>query len=144
MKNLMHKINNMPLQPSSIFPVLDRWANLLAFPVKSSVYLYSNRKPRACQKLVGGPRVGKCPVPGQRKICKCLTHGTGWQAGQMPHSSRGAGSSWNWLMHYVLHVKQNYILVINYFYLTWEKTTFSHFASVDHIPLKETLPCVNI
>ena len=73
-----------------------------------------------------------------------MPHPRDWQAGQMPHSSRGAGGSWDSLMHYVLHIKQNYILIINYFYLTWEKTTFSHFVSVDHIPLKVTLPCVNI
>ena len=48
------------------------------------------------------------------------------------------------LFNYVLHLKQNYILVINYCYLTWEKATFSHFVSVVHIPLKVTLPCVNM
>ena len=35
------------------------------FPVKPSVYLYSDRKPRACQKLGNGRGVGKCPAPGQ-------------------------------------------------------------------------------
>ena len=48
MKKCMHKIENMPLQTSSFFSVLARWANLLVFPVKSSMYLYSDRKPCAC------------------------------------------------------------------------------------------------
>ena len=82
-------------------PVLDRWANLLVFPVKPSVYLFSIRKPRACQKLGNGPGVGKCPAPGQCKICKCPTPGTD-KAGKCPAVARGggvAGRMWNWLMH---------------------------------------------
>ena len=88
MKKCMQKIENMPLQTSSIFPVLDK--NLLVFPVKSSVYLYSDRKPRACQKLGVGPGVGKCPAPGQRKICKCPTPGTD-KAGKCSAVARGGG-----------------------------------------------------
>ena len=45
--------------------------------------LYSDRKPRACQELGVDPRVGKCPAPGQRKICKCPTPGTD-EAGKCP------------------------------------------------------------
>ena len=71
-------------------PVLDRWANLLVFPVKPSVYLFSIRKPRACQKLGNGPGVGKCPAPGQCKICKCPTPGTD-KAGKCPAVARGGG-----------------------------------------------------
>ena len=37
-----------------------------------------------------GPGVGKCPVPGQRKICKCPTPGTD-KAGKRPAVARGAG-----------------------------------------------------
>ena len=48
------------------------------------------------------------------------------------------------LFNYVLHRCNKIILVINYCYLTWEKATFSHLDSVVHIPLKVTLPCVNI
>ena len=31
---------------------------------------------RVCQKFRVGPGVGKCPIPGRRKICKCPTPGT--------------------------------------------------------------------
>ena len=60
------------------------------FPVKPSVWLYSDRKPRACQKLGNGPGVGKCPAPGQCKICKCPTPGTD-RAGKCPAVARGGG-----------------------------------------------------
>ena len=59
MKKCMHKIENMPLQPSSIY----------SCP-------YRDRKLRTCQKLGNGPGVCKCPAPGQCKICKCPTPGT--------------------------------------------------------------------
>ena len=85
MKKCMHKIKNMPSQTSSIFPVLDRWANLLSLPVKSSVYFFSDSKPRACQKLRNGP--------GQLKICKCPTLGTD-KAGKCPAVARGEGGGW--------------------------------------------------
>ena len=58
------------------------------FPVKPSVQLYSDRKPRACQKLGNGCGVGKCTAPGQCKICKCLTPGT-VKAGKCPAVARG-------------------------------------------------------
>ena len=45
-------------------------------------------KPRACQKLENGPGVGKCPAPGQYKICKCPTPGTD-KAGKCPAVARG-------------------------------------------------------
>ena len=86
MKKCMHKIKKMPLQTcSKIFPVLDKLANLLVFPAKSSVQLYSDsdRKPCACQKLGVGLGVGKCPAPEQRKIYKCPTPGTD-KAGNCP------------------------------------------------------------
>ena len=63
------------------------------FPVKPSVWLYSDRKPRACQKLGNGPGVGKCPAPGQCKICKCPTLGTD-KAGKCPAVARGEGGGW--------------------------------------------------
>ena len=75
--------------PLQFFPALDRWANLLSFPVKSSVLLYSDRKPRACQKLGNGPGVGKCPAPGQHKIRKCPAVGRGRGGG-----SGGLGAAW--------------------------------------------------
>ena len=50
--------------------------------------LYSDRKPRACQDLGVGPRVGKCPAPGQHKIFKCPTPGTD-EAGKCPAVVRG-------------------------------------------------------
>ena len=73
--------------------------------------LYSDRKLRACQKLANGPGVGKCPVPGQCKICKCPTPGTD-KEGRCPAvawGGGGAGRSWNWPMH------NNYIDV----YIIW-------------------------
>ena len=58
------------------------------FPVKPSVWLYSDRKPCACQKLGNGPGVGKCPA--ECKICKCPTPGTD-KAGTGPAVARGGG-----------------------------------------------------
>ena len=44
------------------------------------------------------PGVGKCPAPGQRKLCKCPTPGTD-KVGKCPEVVRGggggAGPSWN-------------------------------------------------
>ena len=77
MKKFMHKIQNIRRtclhNPLQLFPVLDRWVNMLVFPVKSFVLLYSDRKPRTCQKLGKSPGVGKCPATGQHNICKCPT-----------------------------------------------------------------------
>ena len=86
MKKCMHKIENMPLQTSLLFPVPDS----LVLPVKSSVWLYSIRKPRACQKLWVGAGVGKGPAPGQRKICKCPAVALGVGAA-------GGGGGWEQL-----------------------------------------------
>ena len=71
----MHKIENIPLQSSSIFSLTDEPISLF-FSVKSSAQLYSDRKPRACQKFGVGPGLDKCPAHGQRKTCKCPTPGT--------------------------------------------------------------------
>ena len=43
---------------------------MLVFPVKSSVLLYFDRKPRACQQLGNSPGASKCPAPG---------HGRSWR-----------------------------------------------------------------
>ena len=45
-------------------------------------------------KARGWPRagVGKCPAPGQRKICKCPTPGTN-MAGKFPAVARGGGGA---------------------------------------------------
>ena len=40
--------------------------------------------------LGNGPGVGKCPAPGQHKICKCPTPGTD-KAGKCPASNPGGG-----------------------------------------------------
>ena len=48
------------------------------------------RKLSACQKLGGGPVIGKYPIPGQRKICYCLTPGTD-KAGKCPTIARRRG-----------------------------------------------------
>ena len=45
------------------------------------------------QKLGNSPVVGKCPVPGQCKICKCLTPRTD-KAGKCPSVARGGGGGW--------------------------------------------------
>ena len=76
MKKCMHKIENKPLQPYSIYFCPWQMSQSAFFPVKPSVCLYSDRKPRARQKLGNGPRVDKCRAPGQCKICKCPTPGT--------------------------------------------------------------------
>ena len=67
----MHEIQNMPLQPSSIYSCPWQMRQSAFFPVKPSVYLYSDRKLRACQKLGNGPGVGKCPTPRTDKAVKC-------------------------------------------------------------------------
>ena len=56
------------INPLQFIPVLDRRANLLFFPVKPSVELYSDRKPRACQKLGNGPGVVYAQPPGSAKF----------------------------------------------------------------------------
>ena len=46
--------------------------------IKKSAFFYDNVYWLSFfyQKLENGPRVGKCPGPGQHKICKCPTPGT--------------------------------------------------------------------
>ena len=63
---------------------------MFVFPVKSSVSLYSDKKPRACQKLGNSPGVGKCRALGQSKICKCPILGTD-KVGKRPTVVRGGG-----------------------------------------------------
>ena len=85
------------------FPVLDKWANLLVFPIKSNkiskkILLYSDRKPRARQKLSvrpEQPKICKCPTPGTNRANKCPAVARGGGGG----GGGGAGRSWNWLMH---------------------------------------------
>ena len=42
--------------------------NMLFLPAKFSVYLYSDRKPHACQKLGNSPGVGKCRPRGRAEF----------------------------------------------------------------------------
>ena len=102
MTKWMHNIENMPLQPSSIYSCHWQMSQSAFCLVKPSVLLYSDRKPRACQKLGNGPGAGKCPAPGQCKIWKYPTTGTD-MASKCPAVARrgGAGRRWNWLMHKV-------------------------------------------
>ena len=88
----MSKIENMLLQPSTIYSCPLQTSQSAFFPVKPSVWLHSDRTPRARQKLGNGPGVGKCPAPGQCKICKCPTPGTD-KAGKCPAVVRGG---WGW------------------------------------------------
>ena len=67
-RNACIKSRTCLYKPLYFFPVPDS----LVLPVKSSVWLYSIRKPRACQKLWIGAGVGKGPAPGQRKIANAL------------------------------------------------------------------------
>ena len=64
--------------------------NMVVLPAKFSVYSYSDRKPCACQKLGNSPGVGKCPAPGQSKICKCPTPRTD-KAGNAPAIAQWGG-----------------------------------------------------
>ena len=92
MKKCMHKIENMPLQTSSIFSHPWQMSQTACFSSKIlCVVTDSDRKPRACQKLGVGPGVGKCPASGQRRICKCPTPGTD-RVGKCPTVARG----WGW------------------------------------------------
>ena len=43
----------------------------ICFFSSKTVWVYSDGKPRACQKLGNGSGAGKCPVPGLCKIWKC-------------------------------------------------------------------------
>ena len=63
--------------------------------------------------------VGKCPVPGQRKICKCPTPGTG-KASKWPAVARGggeevgaAGIDWYINLKCFIHVKITNLSWIN-------------------------------
>ena len=66
---------------------------MLVFPVKSFEELYADRKPGVCQKFRVGPGVGKCPIPGRRKICKCPIPGTD-KAGKCLAVARGGRGDW--------------------------------------------------
>ena len=104
MKKCMDKIENMPLQISSIFSRPWQMSQSACFSSKILCVVSCERKPRACQKLGVGPGVGKCPAPGQRKSCKCPTPGLKRRANTPQHpkgggGGGGAGRSWNWLMH---------------------------------------------
>ena len=90
MKKCTHKIKNMPLQPSSICACPWQMSQSAFLPLKPSVELYSERKPRARQKLGNGPGVSKCPAPGQCKIWKCPTLGTD-KVGKCPAVAREGG-----------------------------------------------------
>ena len=53
--------------------------NLIQLNQKTLIHVDSSnfvRKLHACQKLGNSPGTGKCPAPGQCKICKCPTPGT--------------------------------------------------------------------
>ena len=63
---------------------------MLVFLAKSSVWLYSDRKPRACQKRGNSPGLGKCLAPRQHKVCKCPTPGMD-KAGKWPTVAQGGG-----------------------------------------------------
>ena len=121
MKKCMHKTKNMPSQTSSIFSVLDRWANLLSLPVKSSVYFFSDSKPRACQKLRNGP--------GQLKICKCPTLGTD-KAGKCPAVARGGGGCWAQLeltdALFILYIVSRTKLQMQFSHINSVRTLFSN------------------
>ena len=71
------------------------------FPVKHSVVLNSDRKPRACEKLGNGPGVGKCPAPGRCKLCQCPTPGTD-KAGKCPAVTRGGGLGAGGMAHFTV------------------------------------------
>ena len=87
----------MPLQPSTIiYSCPWQMSQSAFFPAKPSVQLYSDRKPRACQKFRNGPGIGKCPAPGPCKICKCPTPGTD-KAGKYPAVAWGRGGGVGWL-----------------------------------------------
>ena len=72
------------------------------FPVISSVLLYSDRKPRACQRLGNSPGVGKCPALSSAQFANTRSPGLKrwanaprWPGG----GGGGTGHCWNWLMH---------------------------------------------
>ena len=64
--------------------------NMLVLPARFSVYLYSDRKLRACQKLGNSLGVGKCPAPRQSQMCECPTP-QDWYGCQCPCTSPGGG-----------------------------------------------------
>ena len=90
MKKCMHKIENMPLQPSPIYSCPWQMSQSVFLPVNLLCsYILIGNCVRG-QKLANGPGVGKCPAPGQCNICKFPTPGTD-KAGKCPQVARGGG-----------------------------------------------------
>ena len=87
MKKCMHKIENMPLQPSSIYFCPWQMSQSAFFPVKTFCVVHdSYRKPRACHNLGNAPGLTNARPPGSAKQ---MPQPRDWQGGQMPRSSPG-------------------------------------------------------
>ena len=72
--------------------------NVIQLNQKTLIHIDSSnfvRKLPACQKLGNGPGIGKCPAPGQCKICKCPTPGTD-KAGKCPAVARARKGGGRW------------------------------------------------
>ena len=72
--------------------------NVIQLNQKTLIHIDSSnfvRKLPACQKLGNSPGIGKCPAPGQCKICKCPTPGTD-KAGKCPAVARARKGGGRW------------------------------------------------
>ena len=54
------------------------------------------------------PEVGKCPAPGQCKICKCPTPGTD-KVGKCPAVARGGGEAGRRFSHSISVISKGFV-----------------------------------
>ena len=96
-RNARIKSRTCLYNPLHFFPVLDRWANMLVFPVKSSSYILIENRVRV-KSLGIAPGLANARPPGSQNLQ--MPHPGDWQGGQLPRSSPGgclgaAGIDWS-------------------------------------------------
>ena len=92
-------------------------ANLLLFPIKSSIFVILGWETMCMSKARGWPRNRRMPDPWAMQNL-LMPQPRDCQGRQMPHSGPGGtgnGRSWNWLMHWarVSSSKQYYNIPAN-------------------------------
>ena len=134
MKKCIHtfKIENMPLQPSTIYFCPWQMSQSAFLPVKP-YNLIGNRVRVKSSGLARGS-VANARPPGSATFANAQPRD--WQGGQMPRSGPGGGGGtgrrWNWLMHYLRKPKISLSILngelegtVNYFtsssLLVWQK-----------------------
>ena len=101
MKKCMHKIENMPLQPSSIYSCPWQMSQSAFFFSKTLCVVIFWRETACVSRAREWPQGWQMPGPRAMQNLQ-MPHPRDWQGGQMPRSGSGggAGRSWNWLMQY--------------------------------------------